>query len=145
LFPEIAWLDRARGRRFLKILDQSSQDRGAEFATAPHGAYAREQDILSYRFLQDSSDLSNRRRDIGVAGYHDNTDTLIVQLINKAIGLLTVSQVDVNQSHIGGALGNHPPGVGRGCGWTGNIGSPRLKQHLQSRPDVPRILDDEDV
>ena len=110
-----------------------------------HGAYAREQDILSQWFLQDGGGLPNRWRDIGVAGYHDNTDTLIMQLIDQAIGLLTVSQIDIHQGHVGSALGNHPPGLGRGRGWAGNVGPPRLKQHLQSRPDVPGILDYEDV
>jgi hypothetical protein len=69
-------------------------------------AYAREQDILSHWFLQDSSDLPSRWRDIGIAGYHDNTDTQIMQSIDQAIGLLTVSQVDVHQGHIRGALAN---------------------------------------
>jgi len=68
-----------------------------------------------------------------------------MQLIDQAIGLLTISQIDIHQGDIGSALTDKAQGVGRGCGWTGNIGSPRLKQHLQSSPDVPRILDDEDT
>ena len=68
-----------------------------------------------------------------------------MQLIDQAIGLLTVSQIDIHQGHVWPALANQAHGVGRGRGRAGNNGSPRLKQHLQSRPDVPGILDDEDA
>jgi len=145
LFPILRSLAVSKVGRFLKSLNQSSQAVTPSPLPHRHGAYAREQDILSDRFLQDSRCLPSRWRDIGVARYYDNTDTLIMQLIDQAIGLLTVSQVDVHQGNVGGALANQAHGVSRGCGWSGNIGSPRLKQHLQSRPDVPGILDDKDA
>src|SRR5690349_14894499 len=110
-----------------------------------HPTYAREQNVLSDGLLQNSRGLPNRWRDVGVARYDDNADTLLMQLIDQAVGLLTVPQVDVYQGHVGGALANQAHGFGRGCGWAANNGSPRFKQHLQSRPDVPRILDDEDA
>src|SRR5215475_12509183 len=107
--------------------------------------YAREQKVLSHWLLQDGGDLPVRWRDIGIAGYHDNTDALVMQPIDQAIGLLTVSQIDVHQRHIEGALGQEAQGVRRGRDWSDNIGTPRLQQHLQSGRDVPGILDDEDA
>jgi hypothetical protein len=108
-------------------------------------AQVREQNILSNGLLQDSGCLTEYQPGVSVAGYHDNPDTLITQPINQSIRPLPAAKIDVHNGHVGPALGGHTFGVSRGCRCSDDVSSPRLKQHLQSRTDMPRIFDHKDT
>ena len=68
-----------------------------------------------------------------------------MQPINQAIRPLAATKIDVHNGHVGPALGGHTFGVSRGGRWSDDVRSPRLKQHLQTRTDVPGIIDHKDT
>jgi hypothetical protein len=70
---------------------------------------------------------------------------LFVQPINQVVCALAVSQVDVDDSHVGSALGNQSLCVHYCGSRTSHIRSQCAKQTLDGIADMPGILDQENT
>ncbi len=86
-----------------------------------------------------------REKDLRVPCYDNKGYVLFFQMIHQMIGLLAVSEIDVDQSDIGRLLGNQTPGIALCCDRPQDIGAAGLQKPLQSVTDVPGIFNDENA
>jgi hypothetical protein len=96
-------------------------------------------------FLQDCRNLPRCQPKIRIAGHYDDANALIVQPLDKTVGQLASSQIDINEGRGGDMLGGQLLGLGRRRGRSDHLRSQSPKKPLHRYADLPGILDQKDT
>ena len=82
-------------------------------------------------------DFTGKQGNRCIARYDDDGNLLLLQPINQGVRALAVSQIDVDDSYVGSALGNQTFGIRYGGSWTGYVCSQCAKQALDGVAYMP--------
>src|SRR3954453_17400675 len=101
--------------------------------------------LLADRFFQDGFDIAWRYRNRCIAGHDDDRHMFFQQPIDQVAGCFTVSQINIDNGNVWGALRNQTFSVRRRSSRPDHVRSQYTKQALHGFTDVPGVLDQENA